>query len=201
MARPGVGAERIIEAIKKLEAEGKEVTVTAVRDELGTGSFSTIGAVLADWRQSKAKEARPAVPEPAESVRGLFNQLWAEAWNAAMRVHEPERQAFARDREEYERGKGEMLAEIARLEAELDATKDDATRRTEALTTERDRLREEVQSLRVTIASVEGALNEARKRADQAEERSRDLSERVIAEAAKAQTLAARLEESKKHKV
>ena len=59
------------------------------------------------------------MPEPAESVRGLFGQLWAEAWTAAMRVHEPERQAFARDREEYERGKGEMLSEIARLEAEL----------------------------------------------------------------------------------
>jgi hypothetical protein len=110
MARPCVGAERILEVIKELEGQGKELTVTAVREQLGTGSFSTIGAVLSDWRQSKAKEARPAVPEPPESVRGLFGQLWAEAWAAVMRVHEPERQAFARDRQEFERGKGEMLS-------------------------------------------------------------------------------------------
>src|SRR5262249_8523549 len=124
MARPGVGVEKILEAVRQLATEGKEVTVTAVRDRLGTGSFSTIGAVVSDWRHKRAKETRAPVPEPSESVRGLFAQLWAEAWQGAMEVHEPERQAFARDREEYERGKGEMLAEIAGLETELDAEKE-----------------------------------------------------------------------------
>src|SRR3954470_24780452 len=99
MARPGVGTERIEEVIRQLETEGIEPTVTAVRERLGSGSFSTIGAVLSDWRQSRAKETRPAVPEPSDSVRGLFGQLWAEAWNSAMKVHEPEREAFARDRQ------------------------------------------------------------------------------------------------------
>src|SRR3954471_11805346 len=106
MARPGVGAERIAEVIRQLEGEGIDPTVTAVRERLGSGSFSTIGAVLSDWRQSRAKETRPAVPEPSDGVRGLFGQLWAEAWNAATRVHEPERLAWLKDREEYERGKG-----------------------------------------------------------------------------------------------
>jgi Plasmid replication region DNA-binding N-term len=195
MARPGVGTERILEVIKELEGQGKELTVTAVREQLGTGSFSTIGAVLADWRQSKAKEARPAVPEPPESVRGLFGQLWAEAWTTAMRVHEPERQAFARDRQEFERGKGEMLSEIARLEAELEAAKEAAARTIQTLTEERDRFNDEVQCLRVTLATAEGALSEARKQADQEQERNRELSERVIAEAGKAQALAVRLQE------
>ena len=201
MARPGVGGERILEVIKELEGQGKELTVTAVWEQLGTGSFSTIVAVLADWRQSKAKEARPAVPEPAESVRGLFGQLWAEAWAAAMRVHEPERQAFARDRQEFERGKGEMLSEIARLEAELEAAKEAAARTIQALTEERDRFNDEVQSLRVTLATAEGALSEARKQADQEQERNRELSERVIAEAGKAQALAVRLQELERQDV
>src|SRR5262245_64089112 len=100
MARPGVGAEKILEAIRQLEVEGKEVTVTAVRDRLGNGSFSTIGAVVSDWRHRRAKETRTPVPEPSDSVRGLFAQLWVEVWQGAMKVHEPERQAFARDREE-----------------------------------------------------------------------------------------------------
>lgn len=198
MARPGIGPDRIIEVIKQLDAQGTEPTVTAVREKLGTGSFSTIGTVLADWRQSKVKEARPAVPEPPETVRGLFGQLWAEAWNAAMRVHEPERQAFARDRQEYERGKTEMLAEIARLEAEIEAAKEAGAQMAQTLTEERDRYAGEVQALTVTLANAEGALNEARKQADQEQERSRELSERVIAEAARAETLAARLAELEK---
>ncbi len=113
-----------MEVIHELEAQGKEVTVTAVRERLGTGSFSTIGAVLTEWRREKALEVRPAVPEPPEAMRHIFTQLWVEAWTAAMRVHEPERQAFARDRQEHERIKGEMMTEIARLEAELDAVKE-----------------------------------------------------------------------------
>src|SRR3954452_16196673 len=144
MARPGVGADRITETIKTLEAEGTEPTVTAVRERIGSGSFSTIGAVLSDWRQSRAKETRPAVPEPSDSVRGLFGQLWAEVWTSAMKVHEPERQAFARDRQEYERGKSEMLSEIERLEAELEAEKQRSARTIEELNQERARLTDEL---------------------------------------------------------
>src|SRR4051812_38043465 len=112
-----------------------------------------------------------------------------------MRVHEPERQAFARERQEFERGKGEMLSEISRLEAELEAVKETAARTAQALTEERDRLSGEAQSVRVTLATVEGALSEARKRADEVQERNRELSERLIAEAAQAQALAAQVAE------
>src|SRR5262245_36556605 len=119
MARPGIGSEKILEVIRELEGQEVEPTVTAVRERLGTGSFSTIGAVLADWRQGKAEEARPAVPEAPDAVRNLFGQPWAEAWNAAMRVHEPERQALARERQEYERGKGEMLSARAGSSLEM----------------------------------------------------------------------------------
>jgi chromosome segregation ATPase len=135
MARPGVGIERITEVIRELEAQGKEPTVTAIRERLGQGSFSTIGAVLADWRRERASEARPAVPEPPESMRHLVNQLWAEAWSGALKTHEPERQVFQRERQDAERTKGEMLAEIARLEGEVsrveserEAAKDAATK-------------------------------------------------------------------------
>jgi DNA repair exonuclease SbcCD ATPase subunit len=198
MARPGVGADRITETITQLEAEGIEPTVTAVRERLGSGSFSTIGVVLSDWRQSQAKETRPAVPEPSDLVRGLFGQLWSEAWTSAMKTHEPERLAFARDRQQYERGKAEMLSEIERLEAQVESEKQTAAATIEELTAERARLSEELQGVRVAIATAEGALSEARKRADQEQERNRELSERVIAEAARAQALAARVAELEK---
>jgi hypothetical protein len=114
-------------------------------------------------------------------------------WIGRTRVHEPERQAFARERQEYERAKGEMLSEIARLEAELGAVKEASEKAAKALSEERDRFESEAQGLRVTLATVEGALGEARKRADEEQGRARELSERVITEAARAESLAARV--------
>jgi hypothetical protein len=117
-----------------------------------------------------------------------------------MKVHEPERQAFARDRQEYERGKSEMLSEIARLEAELDHEKEEAARTVATRTAERDQAREELQGAKVAIAAAEGALAEARKQLELEQERNRELSERVIAEAAKAQALGEKLAELQKER-
>ena len=120
MARPGVGAKQIEEVIKELEAEGAEITVTAIRERLGSGSYSTIGAVLNEWRREQAQAARAAVPEVPETLHRLTRQLWAEAWKSADRSYEPERQQAARERQEHERAKQEMTAEIRRLEEELE---------------------------------------------------------------------------------
>jgi chromosome segregation ATPase len=193
MPRPGVGAERIVEAINELEAQAKEVTVTAVRERLGTGSFSTIGAVVSDWRQQRAKETRAPVPEPPEGMRGWVSQLWTEAWNGAMKVHEPERQAFARDREEFERGKAEMLSEIARLEAQLDQEKEQTAKAVAVLTAERDRYRADLDQVRGSLAEAQGVLGEARKRIEEEEGRNRELTERFLAEQGKAQAESAQL--------
>lgn len=76
MARPGIGTEKIIEVIRELEATGREPTATAVREQLGSGSYSTIAAVLADWRREKARDTETPIPEPPDSVRHLLSHLW-----------------------------------------------------------------------------------------------------------------------------
>ncbi len=209
MARPGVGGDRIIEVIRELDAQGKEVTVTAVRERLGSGSYSTIGAVLSEWRSEQARAIRPAVPEMPETVGHLVRHLWGEAWKAADGVHEPERQAFIRERHEHERAQGEMAAEISRLEGELDAEKERGTltvqtleRQLQVLTEERDRSRHEVGELREQLAAAVGALGEAKGQAERdagrlqvVETKNQELSERVIEEAAKAMALAERVQE------
>src|SRR5512135_759977 len=190
MARPGVGTEKIIQVIREVEAAGREPTATSVRERLGSGSYTTIAAVLADWRREKASQLQAEIPEPPEGLRYLFTQLWAEAWKAALNVHEPERQAFARAREQQERIDSEMVAEIARLEGELERETEETARTLQGL-----------QAQRTALAAAEGALAEARKQIEReaersaaAERRNRELSERIIAEAAKAQALAAGVE-------
>lgn len=198
-----------MEVIRELEASGREPTATAVRELLGSGSYTTIAAVLADWRREKASKTKAPTLEPPDTVRHLMTHLWAEAWRAALGIHEPERQAFARERQEHERAKAELLAEIARLEGELEAEKEqtasmrkDLDGKMKILTDERDRCRDEAQAARAAQAAAEGALSEARKQVEREaersahlEERNREISERVIAEAAKAQALTARVEE------
>src|SRR3954470_15687915 len=193
MARPGVGSERIVEVIKELEIAGREPTATAVRERLGSGSYSTIAAVLTDWRRDKASETRTPTPEPPDGVRQLLIPLWSEAWKAATSVHEPERQAFVRERQEHERTKAEMITEICRLENQLTPEREKAARTVETLEGQlktladaQARHREQNQDLKASLAAAEGALAEARKQVAREEERNRELAERVIAEAAKA---------------
>ena len=69
MARSGVSPEQVREVITALEAEGRDVSVIAVRERLGSGSYSTIGAVVQEWRKEREQSARPAPPAPPERLR------------------------------------------------------------------------------------------------------------------------------------
>src|SRR5512135_2763701 len=119
MGRPGIEQNKIREVIDELDAEGKAISVTSIRERLGSGSYSTLGAVLAAWRKERAAAVLPTVPAIPEGVSRLVGNLWAEAWKAADSVHEPERQAIKRERAEHEQLRAEKDQEIARLEAEL----------------------------------------------------------------------------------
>jgi len=118
MARPGISPEQILQTIQQLESTGIEATVTAIRDRLGTGSFTTISQVLQSWRHERARISRPPVPELPDSVAGLFRQLWAESWRAADAIGAIEREAAAQDRAAHEAEAQDMQNEIGRLERE-----------------------------------------------------------------------------------
>src|SRR5512135_354605 len=94
MARPRVEPETIREVLTLLEAEGKPVSVTAIRQRLGSGSYSTIGAVLSAWRREQAAAVLPAVAAIPERVTHLVQNLWAEACKAATNVHDGVRVAL-----------------------------------------------------------------------------------------------------------
>lgn len=154
MARPGITPERIREIIKQLEAERADVTVTALRERLGTGSYSTLGAVLNDWRQEQARAARPAIPEAPENLAHLLRHLWAEAWKAADASHEPERQVFARERQEHEKARQELAEEVRRLEEELERVGVDGESCREALAKQH----QELEAAERELAKATGAV-------------------------------------------
>ena len=72
MGRPGIEPNKIRDVISKLDAEGKAISVTSIRERLGSGSYSTFSAVLAEWRKERAEAVLPTVPR---SPRGSLTSL------------------------------------------------------------------------------------------------------------------------------
>jgi chromosome segregation ATPase len=180
VARQGIDVEQILQAIRELENAGAEVTVTAVREKLGTGSFSTISKVLQDWRAQKSKAARPPVPETPEMVSGLFKQLWAEAWRAADALAEAERQAAAKERAEHEQAMGEMRAEISRLEkafGELQGEHDRIAGENATKESERQALRIQTAEQQASLALLQGEGKQLRDEIKRANETAQKASE------------------------
>jgi hypothetical protein len=137
MARAGVTREQIFETAEALAREGQSPTVVAVRTRLGGGSPNTIAPLLSEWRalnESRQAAGLPPAPEPVEAV---LRQVWGVAWKEAQGQLETERAALGKLREEIAKERAEMLAEIARLDGELEAARESAREGREALEAER----------------------------------------------------------------
>ena len=194
MGKQSVGAikpERVREVIKELEADRKKASFTAIRERLGGGSYSTIAAVLTQWRREQAEAVRPVVPEIPESLTHLLRHLWAEAWKAADAVHEPERQAREREQVEHEQLRAEMGQEIARLEAELSRVEAERESARAALT----KAEEELEQERVERAKAENTVGILQAEVTELRAESRKALETVTAWVERASRAEARLEE------
>jgi dsDNA-specific endonuclease/ATPase MutS2 len=118
MPRPGLTEEQFLEAVEVLLSNGRPVTVSAIRDVLGTGSFSTISAFLANWKERRSSDADLHVPAMPESVDRAAKTFWSIAIREAFESVKLDREALDAARKEMETEKQEIEAEISRLEAE-----------------------------------------------------------------------------------
>ena len=137
MARTGVTREQVFETAEALALEGQNPTVMAVRAKLGGGSPNTITPFLAEWKainETKRTEAMPPLPAPVEAV---MRQVWGVAWKEAQGQLETEREALAKLRDDMEKERGQMLAEISRLDRALEEAREALQRSAEDLEGER----------------------------------------------------------------
>lgn len=137
MPRSGVTREQVFETAEALVLEGQNPTVMAVRTRLGGGSPNTITPLLAEWRGLNETRQAQAMPPPPEPVETVMRQVWGTAWKAAQAKLEGEREALSAARKEMERERTEMLAEIARMDSELEAAREGVRQGAEALEGER----------------------------------------------------------------
>lgn len=189
MPRPGVTQEQVIQAVEAIAAEGGNPTVLAVRKRLGGGSPNRITPWLAEWRASQAATEAKDLPEIPAAVDNAMRHVWALAWQHAQEQLATERQALSKARQSSETEREELLAEISRLDGELE-TLTNAREQTEAT------LREAQQAHAQTLSDEREAkaLAEERQRriVEQGEELQRLRTERdeALARAARAEATA-----------
>ncbi len=124
MARKGITKEQIFEAATRLQAAGLASTVQAVREQIGSGSYSTINTHLAEWRKEHAEQISPNIPDMPEKLMTTFNQVWVTAVKSAQDDVATQRQTLEVLRREMDKENASMVAEIKRLEKELEETHD-----------------------------------------------------------------------------
>lgn len=169
MARPGITQDDVFTTATALEEEGTSPTVNAVRERLGTGSFSTITNHLEAWRLQRTHNPLN-VPVMPERVERAFHQAWSVAARTAWEGLEEERETLRRKATESESNQRDMTAEIERLEQLVD----EADRKTKAADAERGALNktllerdEALSRLKIEAARMEERLQAAQQRGEE----------------------------------
>lgn len=170
MARTGIDKPQVFEAAAALSEEGTRPTVQALRERIGSGSYSTISAHLAEWKAQHARPVNENIPPIPEGVQSAFARVWATAAKAAQDTLAQQREAFEVLRREMDSERADMAAEIKRLEAVLE----EQARSGEKLTAEVDALKrdgqgraEEVTALKIENTRLEEQRKAAQSRGDE----------------------------------
>lgn len=121
MARQGISKEQVYAAASDLRDGGVAPTVQAVRERIGSGSYTTINTHLAAWKEEGADQALGDIPAMPDKVQDAFNRIWATAARSAQEDVEAQRDALETMRREMDKDRASMGEEIERLENDLEA--------------------------------------------------------------------------------
>jgi chromosome segregation ATPase len=114
--------DRVAEAATKLVAQGRKVSLDAVRGEIGGGSLRDISPALRQWReqQQAAEAAVSLIPaEMTAVVERAAGLIWTEAERRAGEQVAAIRAKAAEHVAEVESERDDALNDIARLEGQL----------------------------------------------------------------------------------
>ena len=158
--RKKVTREAIWAAADRLMANGQEPTLAGVCNQTG-GSYTTISAELAAWRERRSEPVQLAEPVPtavAEAVQELAPQLWAVAVAEIDMRLAGERKAFAIAQRESEKQVAEATGIADELRADLDQTKRDLEQSQQETTNARENVARLTGQLEALRGSHQGDL-------------------------------------------
>lgn len=126
MARAGITFEQVAAAADALLGAGKQATIQAVRESLGTGSPNTVHKHLTAWRAARPQAVSAAVELPGE----LVSALGAEIARAASRARSEIEGQLVQAQDE--------AADLSAAGEALEIERDELLEQVSGLTTERD---------------------------------------------------------------
>lgn len=112
MARAGIEFTDVKSAVERLLEQGQAPTINAVREEIGSGSYSTIQRHLTRLKESNGGNIVAMPPSLVREAEALYSTVVAQA-----------RSTFDDEREAFVAKEAQMAARIAELEAEADSLK------------------------------------------------------------------------------
>ncbi len=134
--------QQVFACADALASEGKEVTATTLRDQLGGGSFSTIYRHLETWQNTRAatltKTLQVDIPE---SVQASFSATW--------------RVAITEAGKEITAAREKAREEVRIAQAQFA----EAVKAIESLETDADNAMEKIESLTVKLSETENTLH------------------------------------------
>jgi hypothetical protein len=165
--------DQIFAVAERLDATGVNPTLSKMRKELGSGSFTTLSEAMAEWRARKEVKAAPVVEPIPEPVVTRLSELGTAIWAAASELAEKrlaaEREALKTARSDIEREKQDALELADQVTAELDKLQ----RHVASLESSAAKKQQDLADLRdqLSLAKERAAIAEARavesgKRAD-----------------------------------
>lgn len=164
----------VVNACNELYAQGKNVTLDAVRAITG-GSFSTISPLVKEWKAEQSGvnaslESSVARTDVPEKLTELLNTLWSAAMATASQKLEAERQLLNDYKTELENERSDVMFAADRVSAELDDLKFDfsclntkykeTTEKADNFERENISLRAEIEAQNKIIANNESVLGE-----------------------------------------
>ena len=112
----GITQEQVFEAADRILASGQAPTYKSVREELKTGSFTTLSNYLGQWKKLKSEQA--LIPQPPTEFQSSALRIWNTAYREAERLFENGRREFETELGKWKEEKAELVSVIQKLEQE-----------------------------------------------------------------------------------
>ena len=171
MSRPGVTQDQVFAAAQALADHAQPVTVQALREALGQGSFTTLSQHLRAWRShSQTRFLPPLPPEIEAAAHKALTLVWTAASELAQREVQAARTATSAEIAQSQAQAHETLQEIARLERTVQDQEDQIATLRPALTAAETTLAAHIAKagqLEARIVELKAELEEARLHNDQ----------------------------------
>lgn len=178
MSEPKLTKEMVFAVADRLDQLGQNPTLSAIRKELGRGSFTTISDFMADWKnnrkkgQTEAQTREPAPQEVMDRLAELGTEVWSLALATSTEKFNEEREKFEANMDEYEERLEEINQAADQLVFENEQLRTENNSIAETLTAEREERRVVEQEL----VSHQGRVATAEARVEELYQRINDLT-------------------------